>query len=40
MTAPRDHPGLFRTVDCVEIPVPDLDSGLAFYRDRLGHEPP
>jgi catechol 2,3-dioxygenase-like lactoylglutathione lyase family enzyme len=29
---------LFRTVDCVRIPVPDLDRGLAFYRGRLGHE--
>jgi predicted enzyme related to lactoylglutathione lyase len=30
--------GLFRNVDCLRIPVPDLDRGLAFYRDRLGHE--
>jgi len=30
--------GLLRNVDCVQIPVPDLDRGLAFYRDRLGHE--
>jgi predicted enzyme related to lactoylglutathione lyase len=30
--------GLLRTVDSVQIPVPDLDGGLAFYRDRLGHE--
>jgi uncharacterized protein len=30
--------GPLRKVDCVQIPVPDLDSGLAFYRDRLGHE--
>lgn len=30
-------PGLLRAVDCVQIPVPDLDAGLAFYRDRLGH---
>jgi predicted enzyme related to lactoylglutathione lyase len=22
----------------VQVPVPDLDQGLAFYRDRLGHE--
>ena len=29
---------LFRKVDCLQIPVPDLDAGLAFYRDRLGHE--
>jgi catechol 2,3-dioxygenase-like lactoylglutathione lyase family enzyme len=30
--------GLLRLVDCVRVPVPDLDSGLAFYRDRLGHQ--
>jgi predicted enzyme related to lactoylglutathione lyase len=30
--------GLLRNVDCVQIPVPDLDRGLTFYRDRLGHE--
>ena len=29
---------LARKVDAVEIPVPDLDEGLAFYGDRLGHE--
>ncbi len=29
---------LFRKVDCLQIPVPDLDAGLTFYRDRLGHE--
>jgi predicted enzyme related to lactoylglutathione lyase/adenylylsulfate kinase-like enzyme len=28
---------LFVDVDCVQIPVPDLDAGLAFYRDALGH---
>ena len=28
---------LFRKLDCLRLPVPDLDSGLAFYRDRLGH---
>jgi len=27
-----------RAVDCVRLPVPDLDAGLEFYRDRLGHE--
>ena len=30
--------GLLRYVDAVTIRVPDLDAGLAFYRDRLGHE--
>lgn len=32
----RDVP-LLRSVDAVTVPVPDLESGLAFYRDRLGH---
>ena len=27
-----------RKVDALQIPVPDLEAGLAFYRDRLGHE--
>ena len=29
---------LLRKVDCLQIPVPDLEEGLAFYRDRLGHD--
>lgn len=29
---------LFHKIDCLQIPVPDLEAGLAFYRDRLGHE--
>jgi catechol 2,3-dioxygenase-like lactoylglutathione lyase family enzyme len=29
---------LFRRFDWYLIPVPDLEAGLAFYRDRLGHE--
>ena len=28
---------LFRTIDCLQIPVPDLEAGLAFYRDGLDH---
>jgi predicted enzyme related to lactoylglutathione lyase len=28
---------VLRMVDAVTVPVPDLDSGLAFYRDQLGH---
>src|SRR4051794_26917069 len=28
---------LFRKVDAIEIAVPDLEQGLAYYRDRLGH---
>jgi catechol 2,3-dioxygenase-like lactoylglutathione lyase family enzyme len=30
---------LFRKIDCLRIHVPDLDAGLAFYRDQLGHQP-
>jgi len=37
MTRSARSSGLFRTVDCVQLPVPDLDAALAFYRDRLGH---
>jgi predicted enzyme related to lactoylglutathione lyase len=35
-----EMPGLplLRAVDAVTVPVPDLDQGLQFYRDRLGHE--
>lgn len=29
---------MFVTIDCLQVPVPDLEAGLAFYRDRLGHE--
>jgi predicted enzyme related to lactoylglutathione lyase len=29
---------LLRKVDCVRLYVSDLEAGLAFYRDRLGHE--
>ena len=28
---------LARNIDCVRLAVQDLDKGLAFYRDRLGH---
>jgi predicted enzyme related to lactoylglutathione lyase len=28
---------LFRKVDCLRIYVPNLEVGLAFYRDQLGH---
>jgi predicted enzyme related to lactoylglutathione lyase len=28
---------LLRKIDCVRLYVPDLDAGLAFYRDQLGH---
>ena len=29
---------LLRKVDCVRLYVPDLEAGLAFYRDQLGHQ--
>ncbi len=29
---------LFSKIDCLQIPVPDLDAGLQFYCDQLGHE--
>lgn len=29
---------LIRKVDCVRLYVSDLEAGLLFYRDRLGHE--
>ena len=33
----REQP-LVQKVDCVRLYVPDLEAGLAFYRDHLGHE--
>ena len=24
-------------VDCITLPVPDIEAALRFYRDRLGH---
>jgi predicted enzyme related to lactoylglutathione lyase len=36
-----DHPlpePLIRKVDAIQIHVPDLEAGLRFYRDQLGHE--
>ena len=29
---------LIRKVDCLRLYVPDLETGLAFYRERLGQE--
>jgi len=29
---------LFRKVDCLSLPVPDLDAALAFYSTNLGHQ--
>ncbi len=38
----NEQPGapgpLFRKIDSLQLPVPDLSAALAFYRDRLGHE--
>lgn len=29
---------LLRNVDCIRLPVADLEAGLVFYRDHLGHK--
>lgn len=29
---------LLQKVEAIQVPVPDLDAGMGFYRDRLGHE--
>ena len=29
---------MFQKVDCVRLRVPNLEEGLRFYQDRLGHE--
>lgn len=29
---------LLKKIDCIRLRVSDLESGLAFYRDGLGHE--
>ena len=33
-----EHGELIRKVDCVRLPVADLDDGLAFYGTKLGHK--
>jgi predicted enzyme related to lactoylglutathione lyase len=30
--------GLLKDIDAVTVPVPDLERGLAFYREVLGHQ--
>ena len=35
---PAKGPPLVQKVDCVQLYVPDLEAGLAFYRDHLGHD--
>lgn len=32
------NPAVLRAIDAVTVPVPDLDQGLAYYRDQLGHQ--
>jgi lactoylglutathione lyase len=32
------YTSLFKKVDCVRIPVPNLHKGLQFYSDQLGHK--
>ena len=34
----RATPPLFKRIDCVRLPVSDLESGLSFYGDKLGLE--
>lgn len=34
---PAPQKPLFSKVDCIRLYVPDLENGLSFYRDRLGH---
>ena len=29
---------LFRNVDCIMLPVDDLEAALEFYKDKLGHK--
>lgn len=36
-TRTAEHGPLFRDVDCVQIPVSDLEEGLAFYQHALKH---
>jgi catechol 2,3-dioxygenase-like lactoylglutathione lyase family enzyme len=35
MTPPKP---LLSKIDCVRLPVPNVEAALAFYRDKLGHE--
>ncbi len=34
----KEMTALIRKVDCIRLYVPDLEKGLSFYRDQLGHE--
>jgi predicted enzyme related to lactoylglutathione lyase len=37
MIGPKVEDPLFRKVDCLSLPVRDLEQALAFYCERLGH---
>jgi predicted enzyme related to lactoylglutathione lyase len=34
---PLSNP-LFKKIDCIRLPVPDLEEALAFYSGQLGHQ--
>jgi predicted enzyme related to lactoylglutathione lyase len=34
---PQSNP-LFKKIDCIRLPVPDLEEALAFYSGQLGHQ--
>jgi lactoylglutathione lyase len=38
LAQPTGSEPLFRKVDCIQLHVTDLEAGLAFYRDQLGHQ--
>jgi predicted enzyme related to lactoylglutathione lyase len=38
VTVDRVDGQVIRKFDALQVPVPSLDAGLEFYRDRLGHE--
>jgi predicted enzyme related to lactoylglutathione lyase len=33
-----DNTPLLQYVDCIRLSVPDIETGLHFYRDKLGHK--
>src|SRR5947209_3209687 len=37
LTAPETHTALFQDIGWLQIPVPDLEAGLDFYRGAMGH---
>ena len=38
MATDPEADALIRKVDCIQIPVPNLEDALAFYRDKFNHE--